>query len=109
MYLDQEGRGIGLKNKIKTMEHERKTGADTMEAFKHFNYEPDYRNYSSAAKALIEIGCNSVKIITNDPIKIDTLKKNNIKVNERVKLRYKTNSIIDAYLKIKKEKFKQLI
>lgn len=110
VYLDQEGRGIGLKNKIKSMEYERIHGVDTSEAFKALGYDKlDYRNYTFAAKALHEIGCRKIKLASNDPRKLEFFSKNGFDMVSREKLAYKTNEHIDKYLETKKKKLGHLI
>lgn len=104
VYLDQEGRGIGLKNKIKSMEHERVNNVDTSEAFKALGYDKlDYRDYTSAVEALREIGCKRIRIASNDPQKIKFLEDSGFEIVSREKLDYETNKHIDKYLDVKKK------
>jgi len=110
VYLEQEGRGIGLKNKIKSMEYERVNNVDTSEAFKALGYDKlDYRDYSVAVEALKELGCKKIKLASNDPKKIKFLEDNGFEIISREKLNYKTNQYIDKYLDAKKKKFGHLI
>lgn len=110
VYLDQEGRGIGLKNKIKSMEYERLNKVDTAEAFKALGYDKlDFRDYTSAAEALWEVGCKKIRLASNDPQKIKFLKDSGFEIISREKLRYKTNNQIDKYLDTKKKKFGHII
>lgn len=110
IYLDQEGRGIGLKNKIKSMEYERVNKVDTSEAFKALGYDKlDYRDYTAAAEALKEIGCKKIRLASNDPQKIKFLENSGFEIVSREKLDYKTNEHIDKYLDTKKKKLGHLL
>lgn len=110
VYLDQEGRGIGLKNKIKSMEYERVNKVDTSEAFKALGYDKlDYRDYTAAAEALKEIGCKKIRLASNDPQKIKFLENSGFEIVSREKLDYKTNEHIDKYLDTKKKKLGHLL
>lgn len=109
IYMDQEGRGIGLKNKIKSMEFERLNNVDTEIAFKNLFDKLDYRNYDIAGYALKELGIKQVRIITNNPDKIKAVEKQGIKIKERVKLDYEITQKIQKYLNVKKKKFNHKI
>lgn len=110
VYLDQEGRGIGLKNKIKSMEYERLNKVDTSHAFNALGYgKLDYRDYTSAVEALKEIGCKKIRLASNDPHKIKSLEEGGFEIVSREKLIYETNEHIDKYLDIKKKKLGHLI
>ena len=110
VYLEQEGRGIGLKNKIKSMEYERINNVDTSMAFKALGYDKlDYRDYSVAAEAMKELGCKKIKLASNDPKKIKFLEDSGFEIVSREKLNYKTNEYIDKYLDAKKKKLGHLI
>jgi len=105
VYIEQEGRGIGLKNKIKSMEYERVNKVDTEVAFKKLFDRLDYRNYDIVGYALKELGIRNVKLITSNPDKIKAIEKQKIKVIEIVKLNYDITPKIKRYLEVKKEKF----
>ena len=110
VYLDQEGRGIGLKNKIKSMEYERVHKVDTSEAFKALGYDKlDYRDYTVAVESLKEIGCKKIRIASNDPQKIKFLEDSGFEIVSREKLHHKTNEHIDRYLDTKKKKLGHLL
>lgn len=109
IYMYQEGRGIGIKNKIRAMEFERVYNIDTVQAFERLNYKSDERGYIVAAKALKELGVSRVNIITNNPKKIQELESNGISVHERTILKYNKNKLIKKYLATKKEKLNHII
>ncbi|MBU0586526.1 GTP cyclohydrolase II [Candidatus Micrarchaeota archaeon] len=108
LYLDQEGRGIGLSNKIKAYELQDK-GADTVEANHQLGFETDLRSYETAAEILKQLEVSRIKLITNNPKKIEGLKINDLEIVERVPLLIPSNSHNEKYLKTKKEKMGHLI
>jgi 3,4-dihydroxy 2-butanone 4-phosphate synthase/GTP cyclohydrolase II len=83
LYLRQEGRGIGLIPKLKAYNLQDK-GANTLDANVHLGYAPDQRNYQDAVAILRDLGINKVRLITNNPLKVDALNKAGIEVTERV-------------------------
>src|SRR6204780_2785930 len=85
VYLDQEGRGIGLLNKLKAYELQDK-GADTVEANERLGFAPDLRNYGIGAQILLDLGLKSIKPITNNPKKLVGLEGYGLPVDERVPL-----------------------
>lgn len=107
-YLDQEGRGHGLIKKTKELKIQEK-GLDTVEASKKLNLIPDNRFYDAVVDILKEMGIDKIKIITNNPLKIKDIAKNNIKIIKRVSLKSKVNKFNINYLKTKKEKLNHLI
>jgi GTP cyclohydrolase II len=108
IYLDQEGRGIGLANKIKAYALQDK-GMDTVEANVHLGFGEDTRDYAAAAEILKHFGVESVMLLTNNPKKIADLERHGIKVVKRVPLVTKPNRYNQDYLKTKKEKMKHLL
>ncbi|OOM74681.1 bifunctional 3,4-dihydroxy-2-butanone-4-phosphate synthase/GTP cyclohydrolase II [Clostridium sp. BL-8] len=108
LYMRQEGRGIGLLNKLKAYALQ-DTGLDTVEANLALGFRDDMRDYKISADMLKILGVNSVKLITNNPDKIEGLEKNNIKVVERVPIQMPSNRNDEFYLKIKKEKMNHLL
>ena len=105
IYLYQEGRGMGLANKIKAMELERIQEIDTAEAFSQLHFDLDPRNYTAAIKALHELKLNKkIKLMTNNPRKRKQLERGGFIVTGRVILKYPVNSVINKYLKSKKDK-----
>lgn len=103
IYLRQEGRGIGLTNKIKAYELQRQ-GMDTLEANIALGFPPDARHYDAAVEILQNLGVQSIKLLTNNPDKIAQLESLGITVAERVSLEIPPNGFDDAYLRVKKNK-----
>jgi 3,4-dihydroxy 2-butanone 4-phosphate synthase/GTP cyclohydrolase II len=83
VYLDQEGRGIGLLNKLKAYELQDK-GADTVEANEQLGFKPDLRNYGIGAQILLDLGVKSIRPITNNPRKLVGLEGYGLRIDERV-------------------------
>jgi GTP cyclohydrolase II len=85
VYLFQEGRGIGLQDKIRAMALEHNDGMSTVDAFAHLGYGPDPRNYDIAIEALRAVGVSEhLRVITNNPRKLAALTANGFRVAERV-------------------------
>ena len=108
IYLDQEGRGIGLANKIKCYQLQ-DSGLDTVEANLELGFGEDLRTYESAAGILDYFGVKSVMLLTNNPGKIKDLEQHGIQVVKRVPLIPEVNGYNSKYLKAKKEKLHHLI
>lgn len=108
IYMRQEGRGIGLTNKIKayTLQDQ---GYDTVEANVKLGFPPDMREYSLAAQMLRELEVKSVKLLTNNPEKKEDLERWGITVSKRVPIVIKANSINAKYLSTKKEKMRHML
>lgn len=105
IYLFQEGRGLGLINKIKSMETEQTEGIDTVEAFTRLHFALDPRSYTIAIKALRELGINKkIRLISNNPRKKMQLEEGGFTITKRIKFTYLQNKLVKAYLKVKKEK-----
>lgn len=103
LYLRQEGRGIGLFNKIKAY-HLQEEGYDTVDANIKLGFAPDLRNYKIACLMLKELGVKSIELLTNNPDKIEQVEKYDIKVNKRVPIEIHSNHIDRIYLKTKVER-----
>ena len=103
IYLRQEGRGIGLINKLKAYNLQEQ-GYDTVEANHQLGFDEDLRDYAVAAQIIKDLGIKSVSIMTNNPLKISGLEKYGIKVLDREELEILSNDIDKNYLKTKKEK-----
>lgn len=106
IYLNQEGRGIGLTNKIKAYALQDQ-GLDTAEANKKLGFQIDERDFSIAAHILKDLGIKEVKLLTNHPRKIKDLKNNGIKV-VRESFWVKENKYNHGYLRTKKNKLGHL-
>ena len=100
LYLRQEGRGIGLLNKIKAY-HLQDQGADTVEANERLGFAADLRNYSMCEPMLEHLGINSVRLMTNNPRKVAALETYGVKVAERVPLQVGKNRHNEEYLATK--------
>lgn len=100
LYLRQEGRGIGLLNKIKAY-HLQDAGADTVEANEALGFDADMRDYSMCQPMLAHLGVQSVRLMTNNPRKVKALSEFNVNVAERVPLQVGKNSHNENYLATK--------
>jgi GTP cyclohydrolase II len=103
LYLDHEGRGIGLANKLRAYSIQ-DTGLDTLDADRHLGFSADERTYDVAAAMLKDIGVSRVEIMTNNPQKIEALREHGIDVVGRLPLVASTNAHNENYLRAKREK-----
>ncbi|MBU5593867.1 GTP cyclohydrolase II [Amphibacillus sp. MSJ-3] len=108
LYLRQEGRGIGLKNKLKTYQLQEE-GLDTFDANLALGFKPDERDYRFAAQILKSYGIEKIKLLTNNPNKIDQLNAFGIEVIQRIPLEIDPEKENLHYMKTKKEKFHHLL
>jgi 3,4-dihydroxy 2-butanone 4-phosphate synthase/GTP cyclohydrolase II len=108
LYMRQEGRGIGLLNKLKAYELQEK-GYDTVEANIRLGFKPDLRDYGIGAQILVDLGIKKMRLMTNNPRKIVGLEGYGLKVVERVSIEIKPNDKNKFYLKTKKEKLGHLL
>jgi GTP cyclohydrolase II len=102
IYLRQEGRGIGLINKLKAYQLQDE-GLNTIEANLHLGFEADGRNYQSALAILSDLGVQTVKLITNNPEKVSALEQGGIVIAERIPIIIPTSTEDLAYQKTKQE------
>jgi len=103
LYLAQEGRGIGLVNKLRAYQLQ-DAGFDTVDANLQLGFDSDERNYLPAAQMLRMLGVRRVRLMTNNPAKVDALGKCDIDVVERVPHIYPSNRHNDEYLRVKAKK-----
>jgi GTP cyclohydrolase II len=108
IYEPQEGRGIGLLNKLMAYELQ-DGGADTVEANEQLGFEADLRDYELAARALHYFGLKRVRLLSNNPKKIQALENAGIEVEERVPCEIAPLASTQAYLKTKKKKMGHML
>jgi len=107
-YLQQEGRGIGLSNKIRAYKLQDE-GMDTVEANHQLGFHEDERNYEIVASMAEHLNIHSVNLMTNNPKKIDALEKLGLKINKRIPILSETNEYNKKYLNTKAKKLGHLL
>jgi GTP cyclohydrolase II len=108
LYLPQEGRGIGLMNKLRAYELQ-DGGMDTVEANESLGFAADAREYDFPAKILKKLGATRIRLLSNNPDKIKQLESAGIRVVERVPCQPRLSKISQAYLQTKKRKMGHLL
>jgi GTP cyclohydrolase II len=108
LYLPQEGRGIGLLNKIRAYELQ-DGGMDTVQANESLGFAADTRDYGFSAEALKALGVRRVRLLSNNPDKVEQLEKAGIKVVERVPCQPRMTKLTRGYLSTKKSKMGHLL
>jgi len=108
LYIHQEGRGIGLINKLKAYELQDQ-GCDTVEANERLGYPADLRDYGIGAQVLIDLGIRKIRYMTNNPAKLAGLEGYDLEIVERVPLIVKPTSANKKYLETKRDKLGHLI
>ena len=108
VYQQQEGRGIGIINKIRAYALQDE-GADTIEANERLGFEGDLRRYEQCAELLVDLGLRAVRVMSDNPAKIQALRQAGLKVIERVPLAVEPHDSFANYLRTKKEKMGHLV
>lgn len=103
VYMNQEGRGIGLMNKIRAYKLQEQ-GDDTVEANVHLGFRPDERDYGVGAQILCEMGAHKLRLMTNNPVKRVGLESYGIEIVENVPIEIAPNRWNERYMRTKKEK-----
>lgn len=103
VYLNQEGRGLGLANKVKAYALQDQ-GLDTVEANEALHLPIDNRDYTVAAQILKDLGISKIKLLTNNPEKLKQLERGGIRVIQRIPLEIRPHKINKGYLLTKKKK-----
>ncbi|MBV6472081.1 MAG: GTP cyclohydrolase-2 [Saprospiraceae bacterium] len=108
IYLRQEGRGIGFHSKIMAYRHQ-DAGLDTVQANAELGFEPDLRDYTAAVRILRHFGIASLRLLTNNPAKVEALKQAGITVEQRLPLLVGRNPYNDNYLSTKRDKLGHIL
>ena len=103
VYMNQEGRGIGLMNKIAAYKLQEE-GYDTVDANIHLGFDPDERDYGVGAQILREVGIKKMRLMTNNPVKRIGLESYGLEIVENVGIEIIPNPYNERYLKTKKER-----
>jgi 3,4-dihydroxy 2-butanone 4-phosphate synthase/GTP cyclohydrolase II len=108
VYLDQEGRGIGLLNKLKAYELQ-DAGHDTVEANRELGFKPDLRDYGIGAQILLDLGLSAIRVLTNNPMKLVGLEGYGLEIVERVPIVMTPSDENRSYLDVKRDKLGHLL
>jgi 3,4-dihydroxy 2-butanone 4-phosphate synthase/GTP cyclohydrolase II len=110
IYLWQEGRGQGILNKIKAMDVQRNHNYDTVEAFSHLSLDLDPRNYTIVEEVFKDLEVSTkIALITNNPNKLEYVKKIGYTVDQLIHLKYHRNDFVKKDLLVKKKKLGHII
>jgi len=108
IYLNQEGRGIGLANKIRAYRLQEQ-GADTVEANERLGFPADLRDYRAALEMLRDLGVRSVRLMSNNPRKLEGLAGDGLAVNERLPIEIAATAASQHYLRTKRDKLGHML
>jgi 3,4-dihydroxy 2-butanone 4-phosphate synthase/GTP cyclohydrolase II len=108
LYLRQEGRGIGLENKVRAYQLQDQ-GLDTVEANVQLGFQPDERDFAVGAHMLLSLGIRNIRLITNNPRKGYDLSRFGVAIVERVPMVAEHDPIREGYLKTKRDKMGHLL
>jgi 3,4-dihydroxy 2-butanone 4-phosphate synthase/GTP cyclohydrolase II len=109
LYMRQEGRGIGLLNKLKAYGLQQREGLDTVEANQRLGFGPDLRHYGIGAQILVDLGVRQIRLLTNNPKKVVGLDGYDLHIVERVEIQMSPNQANRKYLQTKKDKLGHLL
>ena len=109
LYMRQEGRGIGLENKLHAYALQEKEGLDTVEANERLGFLPDKRDYGIGAQILKDLGITKMRLLTNNPKKFKALEGYGLEIVERVSISVTPGKENARYLETKKKKLGHLI
>ena len=109
IYMRQEGRGIGLTNKIRAYQLQQNEGLDTVEANERLGFQADLRDYGIGAQIMSDLGIRKVRLMTNNPRKIVALKGFDLTIVERVPIVIESNPLNERYLDTKRKKMGHLL
>lgn len=109
VYMRQEGRGMGLKGKIRAYQLQDSDGLDTVEANEHLGFPADLRDYGVGAQILVDLGVRKMRLMTNNPQKVKGLDGHGLEIVERVPLQTEPNPFNCRYLQTKRSKLGHLL
>lgn len=109
LYMRQEGRGIGLLNKLKAYSLQQEKGMDTVEANRALGFPADLRHYGIGAQILADLGIRDIRLLTNNPKKVVGVEGFGLKIVERVPIEVPTTKHNQKYMQVKKEKLGHLL
>ena len=109
LYMRQEGRGMGLKDKIRAYHLQDNEGLDTVEANERLGFPPDLRDYGIGAQILVDLGVKKMRLMTNNPHKVKGLSGYGLEIVEQVPLQTTPNSYNQSYLQTKRTKLGHLL
>jgi 3,4-dihydroxy 2-butanone 4-phosphate synthase/GTP cyclohydrolase II len=107
--MRQEGRGIGLLNKLKAYHLQQKEGLDTVEANQRLGFGADLRHYGIGAQILADLGIRQIRLLTNNPKKVVGIDGYGLRIVERVEIQVPPNHANRRYLQTKKDKMGHLL